>query len=123
MKRKKLISMLLSLVFLFGLLPAASGFAATAPDSLDAIDFAAIAGAELDASVNAYPLVNETLDLPSALSDGTAVTWSTNNTNAILLVNGKGYPMPQAYDIIFELTAAAGSATKKFPVSLLKQPT
>ena len=73
-------------VFLFGLLPAASGFAATAPDSLDAIDFAAIAGAELDASVNAYPLVNETLDLPSALSDGTAVTWSTNNTNAILLV-------------------------------------
>ena len=120
MKRKKLISMLLSLVFLFGLLPAASGFAATAPDSLDAIDFAAIAGAELDASVNAYPLVNETLDLPSALSDGTAVTWSTNNTNAILLVNGKGYPMPQAYDIIFELTAAAGSATKKFPVSLAK---
>lgn len=120
MKRKKLISMLLSLVFLLGLLPAASGFAATAPDSLDAIDFAAIAGAELDESVNAYPLVNEALDLPSALSDGTAISWSSNNANAILLVNSKGYPMPQAYDIIFELTAAADSATKKFPVRLAK---
>ena len=101
----------------------------TPPEKLGDIDFEEITGGSTytDAGKTVYTLgknadgmTKDTLDLPTALADGTPITWTASHEKSVFFLQGKAYILPQSFDLICTITAKAGSSSKEYSLEINK---
>lgn len=101
----------------------------TPPEKLGDIDFEEITGGSTytdsgktvyTLGQNADGLTKDTLDLPTALADGTPITWTTSHEKSVFFFQGKAYILPQSFDLICTITAKAGSSSKEYSLEINK---